>query len=53
MKKILAQHEKDLAEALNKHNSNKDRQLEELKRRLADKRRQKEQQLKQKHTTEV
>ena len=53
MQQILKQHEKDLQDALNKHNNNRERQLEELRRRLAEKRRQREEQLRKKHTTEV
>ena len=53
MQQILKQHEKDLQDALSKHNANRDRQLEDLRRRLADKRRQREEQLRKKHAEEV
>jgi hypothetical protein len=53
VEKLLQQHEKDLDNALNKHNTNRDRQMEDLRKRLADRRRQREQQLKQKHAAEV
>lgn len=53
VKDIMGRYEKDLEASMNKHNIDKDRQADDLRRRLAERRKKKEQLLHEKHKQEV
>lgn len=53
MRRILSQHEEDLETTLGKQTKERERQMQELRQRLAEKRRNKEAALRDKHTREV
>lgn len=53
VKDIMGRYEKDLEASMNKHNLDKDRQADDLRRRLAERRKKKEQLLHEKHKQEV
>lgn len=53
VKDIIDKYEKDLDTNMNKFNVEKEKQLQDLRRKLAEKRRRKEAQLREKHKQEV
>lgn len=53
VKDIMDKYEKDLDTNMNKFNMEKEKQLQDLRRKLAEKRRRKEAQLREKHKQEV